>query len=337
MRTSSTLAKLLVTASLSATIACTGTLLTSGAADAVAPKPVTATTAVNVRSGPATSYGVVGVATTKSTISATGATKGGWVEVSVNGRRGWIYGTYLRDSAPTASTPTSAPATNQPTSTASTPAPATTAPAASPDAPVTTTGSALVNVNRLYVRATSAADGEIVATVTRGKALGTTGVRTADRTQIVLNGRARWVFSAYTTPVGALAAATAPRAVSPQVTTQGISRLNANGKRVVDAVIAEFPAIRTIYGWRASSSYSSDHPNGRAVDIMIPHWSANADLGWSVAHYFEKNAAAHNVSYVIFRQKTWSAAYPERGWRPMADRGGATANHMDHVHVSVKA
>ncbi len=52
MRTSSTLAKLLVTASLSATIACTGTLLISGAADAVAPKPVTATTAVNVRSGP---------------------------------------------------------------------------------------------------------------------------------------------------------------------------------------------------------------------------------------------------------------------------------------------
>ncbi len=198
--------------------------------------------------------------------------------------------------------------------------------------PPTTTGTVLVSVNRLNVRATSAANGAIVATVTRGTALATTGVRTASRTQVVHKGQVRWVFSAYTSPVGAVAAVTSPR-----VTTQGISRLNANGKRVVDAVIAEFPAIRTIYGWRASSSYSSDHPNGRAVDIMIPNWSANADLGWSVAEYFEKNAAAHNVSYIIFRQKTWSASYPERGWRPMADRGGATANHMDHVHVSVKA
>jgi hypothetical protein len=39
------------------------------------------------------------------------------------------------------------------------------------------------------------------------------------------------------------------------------------------------------------------------------------------------------VKYIIWRQRIW---YPSSGtWRGMADRGSATANHYDHVHVSV--
>jgi hypothetical protein len=123
------------------------------------------------------------------------------------------------------------------------------------------------------------------------------------------------------------------------ITTSGITQLNANAKQVVATVISDYPRIKTIYGWRASSDYSSDHPNGRAVDIMIPSWTTaeNAAYGWQIAHHFQDNAARYKVTYIIYRQSIWNAAYPDRGWRAMEDRGSSTANHYDHVHVSVSA
>ena len=92
--------------------------------------------------------------------------------------------------------------------------------------------------------------------------------------------------------------------------------------------------IKTLYGWRASSAYSSDHPNGRAVDVMIPNWdkASGKALGTDVAQYFIDNHTQYRISYVIWRQRTWT---PARGaWKKMADRGSATQNHMDHVHLS---
>jgi hypothetical protein len=38
---------------------------------------------------------------------------------------------------------------------------------------------------------------------------------------------------------------------------------------------------------------------------------------------------------VIYRQHIWTVQRSSEGWRPMSDRGSPTANHMDHVHVSV--
>jgi hypothetical protein len=48
------------------------------------------------------------------------------------------------------------------------------------------------------------------------------------------------------------------------------------------------------------------------------------------AHYAELG-----VSYVIYPQQIWSVERSGEGWRPMASRGSITANHYDHVHVSV--
>jgi hypothetical protein len=62
---------------------------------------------------------------------------------------------------------------------------------------------------------------------------------------------------------------------------------------------------------------------------MVPSRSA----GDAVAAYVMAHAAELNVKYIIWYQRIW---YPSSGtWKPMADRGGITANHMDHVHVSV--
>ncbi|MDN5751122.1 MAG: hypothetical protein L0H64_21870, partial [Pseudonocardia sp.] len=42
------------------------------------------------------------------------------------------------------------------------------------------------------------------------------------------------------------------------------------------------------------------------------------------------NQDAFGISYVIWKQRI---NYGD-GWERMADRGGDTANHYDHVHVS---
>jgi hypothetical protein len=43
-----------------------------------------------------------------------------------------------------------------------------------------------------------------------------------------------------------------------------------------------------------------------------------------------RNADALGITYVIWRQRINYGS----GWQSMEDRGGATANHMDHVHIS---
>ena len=43
-----------------------------------------------------------------------------------------------------------------------------------------------------------------------------------------------------------------------------------------------------------------------------------------------RDQKALGVSYVIWRQRINFGS----GWKPMEDRGGVTANHFDHVHVS---
>lgn len=191
------------------------------------------------------------------------------------------------------------------------------------------TGSLWVNVGSLYLRETSASDGKIITTVPRGTELPTTGVKQGDRTQVIYQGIVRWAYTAYLS-------GSKPAPAPTKVTVTGYDRLNANSKSVVAAVIANFPNIKVIGGWRSSSAYSSDHPNGRATDIMVPDWKGSGvAYGTSIADYFQKNAGKHKVRYIIWRQKIWNVAYPARGWRAMENRGSATANHYDHVHVSV--
>lgn len=96
---------------------------------------------------------------------------------------------------------------------------------------------------------------------------------------------------------------------------------------VYNAVTAKW-SFSSIGGYRASSL--SNHQYGGAIDFMTGSDSAK---GWEVANYLAANAKAFNIDHIIFEQKIWTPANPT--WRHMADRGSATANHMDHVHVSV--
>ncbi len=337
----------------------------------------TTTAAVNVRSGPGTSHPVVAVAAKGTTLPTTGKTSGGWTQVIHAGQARWISTSYLTSGKVSTPNPTTGqvrttanlylrsagnlsapysgvlPANTLVDTTGGTTADyteivhqgqnrwiatryttaVTNAPAPVP-VPIAT-GTVYVNVGSLYVRATSAPDGTIVGTVYRGAALKSTGTAVGDRLQVIHEGATRWVYGPYVT---SQEPATTTQPPATTVSLPGYDRLNANAKAIVQHTIATYPQIRTIGGYRASSNYSSDHPNGRAVDIMVSNWSqqANIDYGWTIARDFQANAAKYKITYIIWRQQIWNASYPERGWRWMEDRGGATANHYDHVHISVR-
>ncbi|GAA2871206.1 hypothetical protein GCM10010472_30730 [Pseudonocardia halophobica] len=82
--------------------------------------------------------------------------------------------------------------------------------------------------------------------------------------------------------------------------------------------------VDTVYGV-AGRSNASDHPAGKALDFMATRAS-----GDRLAEYATANMKRLGISYVIYRQRINTGG----GWESMEDRGGATANHMDHVHIS---
>ena len=83
----------------------------------------------------------------------------------------------------------------------------------------------------------------------------------------------------------------------------------------------------TMYGV-AGRAGMSDHPSGHAVDFMV-----DRSTGDRLAACALSNRAVLGITYVIWRQRINFG----NGWQPMEDRGGVTANHYDHVHVSFGA
>lgn len=105
-------------------------------------------------------------------------------------------------------------------------------------------------------------------------------------------------------------------------------------------VAVGWPQIVSVGGYRAADPYP-DHPSGRAVDVMIPDYgsAAGAELGDDIAVYLMENAERYGISYMIWRQRIWrqggDPVAPPSQWRTMGDRGGDTANHLDHLHITV--
>lgn len=134
----------------------------------------------------------------------------------------------------------------------------------------------------------------------------------------------------------AAVAESAPQAQAVAATTSTSSTDSSGLQPQVSAFKDE---VAGIYGITSFSTYragdSGDHGKGLAVDFMVPDSSA---LGDQVAQYAISNMGAKNISYVIWKQRFYapfdSIYGPAYTWNPMPDRGSATANHYDHVHVS---
>lgn len=100
--------------------------------------------------------------------------------------------------------------------------------------------------------------------------------------------------------------------------------LNSRAAAVCSAVQSRF-GLATIGGYRPNGG---EHSTGQAIDFMI----SSSSQGDAIAAYVQASAGGLGVKYVIWRQRYWE---PGSSWRGMDDRGSPTANHMDHVHVTV--
>jgi hypothetical protein len=87
----------------------------------------------------------------------------------------------------------------------------------------------------------------------------------------------------------------------------------------------------TIGGTRASAADPHGHPSGLALDYMV---GSNAGLGDAIVEYHRAHWDELGVEYIIWQQRMLSS--PDGSWKQMADRGDATANHMDHPHVNYR-
>ncbi|MFC4533570.1 coiled-coil domain-containing protein [Sphaerisporangium dianthi] len=82
-----------------------------------------------------------------------------------------------------------------------------------------------------------------------------------------------------------------------------------------------------------------EHGKGRACDFMMSSGgrlpdAASQARGDALAEWCIENGRQLGIMYIIWRQRYYDIR-TGAGWRTMSDRGGVTANHYDHVHVSV--
>jgi hypothetical protein len=93
--------------------------------------------------------------------------------------------------------------------------------------------------------------------------------------------------------------------------------------------------IKTVGGYRESATDPHGHPAGLAADFMVPVTPAGKAQGDALVAYAQAHARELGIDYIIWYQRIWSVARADEGWRPMEDRGSATANHLDHPHINV--
>ncbi len=109
----------------------------------------------------------------------------------------------------------------------------------------------------------SGEDAKQVGELEAGKQVLVTGRKAADRVEIVVDGKSRWVTAGYLSDEKPLAAA-AGLSMAPCPDPGVESGLTANAVYVYRSVCHAFPQITSYGGWDGHGEHSS----GRALDIM---------------------------------------------------------------------
>jgi septal ring factor EnvC (AmiA/AmiB activator) len=123
----------------------------------------------------------------------------------------------------------------------------------------------------------------------------------------------------------------------PQSPTIGDS-ITPRMREVRDEVDRRFGPFSAIGCYRPGSD--GEHPLGRACDFMLSTGgvmpaAGSVQKGYDIAAWAQANASRLGIMYIIYRQRIWDVRMPSSGWVPMENRGSITANHYDHVHISV--
>lgn len=286
----------------------------AAAAPDAATGSATATTAVNVRAGASTSTPVLTVLRTGQSIEVTGAAQNGWTPVLWNGQNAFVFSKYLQSGA---------------------------------------AGSPAVQAQEVYttdhvnLRTGPGLGYQVVRVLPTNTKITLTGTTQDSWSQVDDGGTMRWISTAYLAdqPVTVRTSATAGSAQGPAAPangaaagtlnfggSSGLDQIREGAKVIVGEVRQNYPQINTIYGWRRDPL--PDHPSGRAIDIMMPRGANDAELGNQIAAWLQENADRLDIEYLIWRQQIWING-SGKGWTWMADRGSITANHYDHIHVTI--
>lgn len=189
----------------------------------------------------------------------------------------------------------------------------------------------------LNLWSSAAAGARKVGEVASGHRVLVTGRTAGHRVELVVGGRSRWVSAGYLSD-SAPAAGTASGAAKGSSTAAGLSmapcpdpsveyRLTPGAVYVYRSVCHAFPQITSYGGW----ADRGEHSSGKALDIM----TSDVALGNEIAAFLQQHASELHLYDILWRQHIWTPVRSAEGWRLFADRGSPTANHMDHVHVSV--
>ena len=129
-----------------------------------------------------------------------------------------------------------------------------------------------------------------------------------------------------------------PEVTAAELADPAMNGLTPHTKKMKVALAKKF-GITSFSLFRAGDDDGTGHGHnsGMAVDFMVPVNSAQGD---QLAEYLTKHMDELGVYYVIWKQRFYMPQQniygPANTWNIMPNRGGVTANHYDHVHVSFK-
>ena len=92
----------------------------------------------------------------------------------------------------------------------------------------------------------------------------------------------------------------------------------------------------TLYNWSGDAGRIEDLTQTFCPDGELEVRGTAALAGrTAIAEFLQGHASELHLYDVIWRQHIWTPERASEGWRAMEDHGSSTANHYDHVHVSV--
>ena len=129
-----------------------------------------------------------------------------------------------------------------------------------------------------------------------------------------------------------------PEVTAAELADPAMNGLTPHTKKMKVALAKKF-GITSFSLFRAGDDDGTGHRHnsGMAVDFMVP---INSVQGDQLAEYLTKHMDELGVYYIIWKQRFYMPQQniygPANTWNIMPNRGGVTANHYDHVHVSFK-
>jgi hypothetical protein len=175
-------------------------------------------------------------------------------------------------------------------------------------------------------------DSKVITVVPTGTKLSITGTVYKGFRFVSYGGKGRWVRNQYLSDKKpAPPRSPAAGGISAAACSKGSkveSGLTRDAIRVHRALCARYPADQLVRRDAVRRRIPRQRPGGGLHDLQFLRGLGHGQLGAG-----QRQAPRGQRSHLL--QKIWTVQRGSEGWRGMSDRGSATANHYDHVHVSV--